>query len=248
MKGLITYANESIQNWFTTLADSFRVADDMGKLRFQLKMFHKPLFGWKGSYVVTQVEAERRVTFDHGPDGSVAEDNYFAMIAQRDGYSFDFIEGEMWEKSPFTIYDFLQQRKRWLQGLLLVVHSRHIPIRTKWLMSLSLYSWVTMPVAIASVSLTAVYPVAVPVVINYVAAFVGGVNIYMYIFGVIKSFRVDRLGWLRMLACIAGALVTMPFNMLVENFAVLRGLYGDKHKFYVVKKLPVHDAAIVNIV
>lgn len=49
------YANENVVNWLTTLADSFRVSDDMGKLRLQFKMFHKPLFGWKGSYVVTQV-------------------------------------------------------------------------------------------------------------------------------------------------------------------------------------------------
>lgn len=54
-QGLITYANENVVNWLTTLADSFRVADDMGKLRFQFKTFHKPLFSWKGSYVVTQV-------------------------------------------------------------------------------------------------------------------------------------------------------------------------------------------------
>lgn len=54
-QGLITYANENIVNWLTTLADSFRVADDMGKLRFQFYVFHKPLFSWKGSYVVTQV-------------------------------------------------------------------------------------------------------------------------------------------------------------------------------------------------
>lgn len=54
-QGLITYANENVVNWITTLADSFRVADDMGKLRFQFKTFHKPLFSWKGSYVVTQV-------------------------------------------------------------------------------------------------------------------------------------------------------------------------------------------------
>ena len=47
-QGLITYANEDIVNWFTTLADSFRVADDMGKLRFQFYMFHRPLFSWKG--------------------------------------------------------------------------------------------------------------------------------------------------------------------------------------------------------
>lgn len=115
-------------------------------------------------------------------------------------------------------------------------------------MAMSLYSWVTMPVAIASVCLTAVYPVAVPGLINFVAAFVGGVNIYMYVFGVIKSFRVDRLGWLRMMACIVGALVTMPFNMLVENFAVVRGLCGDKHKFYVVKKITMSDSMGANIV
>uniref|UniRef100_A0A182U057 Glycosyltransferase 2-like domain-containing protein n=1 Tax=Anopheles melas TaxID=34690 RepID=A0A182U057_9DIPT len=54
-QGLITYANENVVNWLTTLADSFRVSDDMGKLRLQFKMFHKPYFSWKGSYVVTQV-------------------------------------------------------------------------------------------------------------------------------------------------------------------------------------------------
>lgn len=54
-QGLITYANENVVNWLTTLADSIRVSDDMGKLRFQFKMFHKPLFSWKGSFVVSQV-------------------------------------------------------------------------------------------------------------------------------------------------------------------------------------------------
>lgn len=48
-QGLITYSNGNIVNWFTTLADSFRVSDDMGKLRFTLKVFHRPIFGWKGS-------------------------------------------------------------------------------------------------------------------------------------------------------------------------------------------------------
>lgn len=54
-QGLITYANENVVNWMTTLADSIRVSDDMGKLRFQFKTFHKPVFSWKGSYVVSLV-------------------------------------------------------------------------------------------------------------------------------------------------------------------------------------------------
>lgn len=53
-QGVITYANPPIVNWITTLSDSFRVADDMGKLRFQLSYFHRPIFGWKGSFVVTK--------------------------------------------------------------------------------------------------------------------------------------------------------------------------------------------------
>jgi hypothetical protein len=71
----------------------FRVADDLGKLRFQFSFFHKPLFGWKGSFVVTQVAAEKKVTFDHGIEGSIAEDCFFSMVAFREGFSFNFIEG-----------------------------------------------------------------------------------------------------------------------------------------------------------
>ena len=69
------------------------------------------------------------MSFDNGPDGSVAEDTYFGIRAASKGYSFSFIEGDMWEKSPFNAKDFLQQRKRWLQGLLLVAHSTKIPWR-----------------------------------------------------------------------------------------------------------------------
>lgn len=54
-QGLITYANDGVVNWITTLADSVRVSDDMGKLRLQFKAFHKPLFSFKGSYVVSRV-------------------------------------------------------------------------------------------------------------------------------------------------------------------------------------------------
>lgn len=62
-QGLVTYAGDfkfrswlkAIQNRICTVADSFRVADDMGKLRCQFKLFNKPIFGWKGSYVVTKV-------------------------------------------------------------------------------------------------------------------------------------------------------------------------------------------------
>ncbi|KAK2706994.1 hypothetical protein QYM36_014874 [Artemia franciscana] len=114
-QGLITYTHITMKNVIITLCDTFRVAEDLGKLRYQFKAWHAPFFGMKGSYVVSQVGAEKLVSFNHGPDGSIAEDCFFSIVAASKGYSFDFIEGEMWEQSPFTVKDFLEQRKRWLQ-------------------------------------------------------------------------------------------------------------------------------------
>lgn len=235
-QGLITYANEDVVNWITTLADSFRVADDMGKLRLQFTMFHKPLFSMKGSYVVTQMVAEREVSFNNGLDGSVAEDCFFAMKAFSQGYTFNFIDGEMWEKSPFTLWDFVQQRKRWLQGILLVVHSKAIPLKKKLLLGISCYSWVTMPLSTSNIILAGLCPMTCPPPVDFLCAFVGAVNIYMYIFGVIKSFSLYRFGITRFLLCLCGVLSTIPFNLIIENVAVIWGLFGKKHKFYVVKK------------
>nr|CAI5835481.1 unnamed protein product [Callosobruchus analis] len=235
-QGLITYANEEVVNWFTTLADSFRVTDDMGKLKLQFLLFHKPLFSWKGSFVVTQLGAEKAVSFDNGLDGSIAEDCFFAMKAFAQGYSFNFIEGEMWEKSPFTLWDFVQQRKRWIQGILLVVHSKAIPTKNKLLLGCSCYSWLTLPLSVSNFYLASKFPIPCPPLIDFLCAFIGAVNIYMFVFGVIKSFTVYRFGLARFLLCVVGAVLVIPFNLIVENIAVIWGIFGKKHKFYVVNK------------
>ena len=158
------------------------------------------------------------------------------MVAFQEGYSFDFIEGEMWEKSPFTFWDFLQQRKRWMQGIWLVVHSRAIQLRYKALLLVSLYSWVTLPLAMSNLVLAAFFPLPMPQLLDMMAALSGAVSLYMYVFGVLKSFSLYRMGYARMVLCIVGALCTVPFNIITENVAVIWGLFGNKHRFYVVSK------------
>lgn len=44
--------------------------------------------------VCVQYGAERTISWDHGPEGSIAEDAYFGVLAMQAGYSFNFIEGE----------------------------------------------------------------------------------------------------------------------------------------------------------
>ena len=46
----------------------------------------------KGSYVVTKVGSEKKVSFDNGLNGSIAEDAYFAIKAMDMGFTFNFIE------------------------------------------------------------------------------------------------------------------------------------------------------------
>lgn len=63
-QGLITYGAQrppqfgsaftAFQNRLCTVADSLRVADDLGKHKFMFRILHKPYFGMKGSYVVTK--------------------------------------------------------------------------------------------------------------------------------------------------------------------------------------------------
>lgn len=192
------------------------------------------------------MHAERAISFDNGIDGSVAEDCFFAMRAFSQGYSFDFIEGEMYEKSPFTLMDFLQQRKRWLQGILLVVHSKMIPWRYKAVLACSVYSWVTMPLSTSNMIWAAVYPIPCPVLMDLTCSLIAAVNVYMYIFGVIKSFSLYRFGPTKFLLCVVGAVCTIPVNIVIENVAVIWGLVGKKHKFYVVQK-DVQKLPLINV-
>lgn len=170
------------------------------------------------------------------------------MKAFSKGYSFDWIEGEMYEKSPFTLMDFLQQRKRWLQGILLVVHSKVIPFKHKIFLALSVYSWCTMPLSTSNIVLAMLFPLPCPYFVDIICAFLGGISVYMYVFGVMKSFSLYRFGWLRSVVCIIGALCTIPINLIIENTAVIWGIMTNKHKFYVVQKeIPTESRPLITV-
>jgi egghead protein (zeste-white 4 protein) len=90
-----------------------RFGVDLGCLRFCLKKLRPPPpFLFKGSFVVCRSSCEFDVTFDNGRAGSIAEDTYFAMFAMSKNKRFGWIEGEIWEKSPFTLGDFIKKRKQ----------------------------------------------------------------------------------------------------------------------------------------
>lgn len=245
-QGLITYAqspatfrtwSKFIQNRICTVADSFRVSDDMGKLRCQFKIFHKAYFAWKGSYVVCKAGDERKISFDNGPEGSKAEDAFFAMVAHSRGYKFDFIEGEMWEKSPFTFKDFFQQRKRWMQGIFMVVASNRIPPKSKILLSMSLASWLALPLlTFGNLVFAQIYPLSLSPFLDGLLNMVGAVSLYMYAFGYVKQHPVNRYSWGRLVLVVPEIIFATLLSICVENLAVLTMWCGDWYDFYIVEK------------
>ena len=131
-QGVITYGQMGIQNLLTTLMDGVRTAFDFGMFRVALQLLHRPIVGFKGSFIVVKMSIEEDIGFDFGPAESIAEDLRFALTAWHKGYRFDFIEGVMQEKSTFTLSDFVKQRKRWFIGHYQIIWGNSLPLYCKF--------------------------------------------------------------------------------------------------------------------
>jgi len=236
-QGVITYANEEIVSWITTLADLVRVGMDYGMIRFCLKYFHKPFFSWKGSFIVSSCGVERQITYDFGVEGSIAEDCFFALTAWQQGHKFGFVEGEMWEKSTFSVTDYVQQRKRWVQGIKNVFFSSQIPFRYKYGITLMLLSWVAMPFTVSNILLVPLCPLPMWRSATVLFAFMGAVITFMFVFGAIKSFSPRRLGWPKyIILCLVPLLISLV-SMVMETTAVVLALCTRKqNSFHIVNK------------
>lgn len=236
-QGVITYANEEIVSWITTLADLVRVGMDYGMIRFCLKYLHKPVFSWKGSFIVSSVGVERQITYDFGMEGSIAEDCFFALTAWKQGHQFGFVEGEMWEKSTFSVQDYVQQRKRWVQGIYNVFFSALIPFKYKYGITLMLLSWVAMPFTVSNIVLVPLCPLPMWRSLIILFAFMGAVITFMFVFGAIKSFSPRRLGWPKyIILCIIPLLISVV-SMVMETTACVLALCTRKQNtFHIVNK------------
>ena len=236
-QGVITYSKGQVVNWLTTLADSVRVGVDYGSLRFTLKVLHKPFFSWKGSFIVANAAAEKDVSFDHGPDASLAEDCFFAIVAFQRGYSFGFVEGEMHEKSTFTLKDFVQQRRRWMRGIYLTAQSPQLPLRYKLGPILMTISAFCLPFTVLNIPLGIFMPIPLSLPFNVVCSFIASTFGFLFVLGSVKSFSVRRYGFI---GCTALAICSFFSSFLILMFEVTASIlafwWTSLNEFYIVKK------------
>lgn len=236
-QGVISYANEEIVNWWTTLADSVRVSVDLGMMRFSFRKLGCPLMGFKGSYIIAKESVEKDIGFDFGPKGSVAEDVMFALVAWSRGYKFNFVEGEMWEKSPFTLGDYIKQRKRWFVGHMFTLLNEDIPLKCKLGMIPTDLGWFLLVGNILNFPASFAFPIPLPLVLNIIAGSMGGLILFLFLFGSIKSFSLRKYGLLRKVCIVFATVFVIPLAACLDAAASVYGFYTrNSGGFHIVLK------------
>lgn len=228
-----------IRNWLTTLADSMRVSDDLGRYRLQFSM-GEVWAGMHGSFVVAPNCVEKDITFDHGVEGSIAEDAFFALLARSTGVRFAWVDAFMYEQSPFTLSDFVKQRARWLVGGFNVIGSPKIDLVRRAAMAPLVSLWAMMPFTYIGLLLAIAFPSARGAWYYHGALpAMASISLWSYLVGFLVTFRLRDLGIWRYLTLLYLQMALTPVFGMMEVAAVVYGL-ANFHRlavgFHVVRK------------
>lgn len=233
-QGVIVYGKGVVQNWLTTLADSIRVGDDFGRFRLQFE-HGKAWFGMHGSFIVVNNGIEQMIGFDHGAGSSITEDSYFALVAQAAGIEFDFIPAYMYEKSPFTVKDFIRQRRRWFGGIWFCALSPELPVKERVILAAFMLMWSLSWSCPLMVIVNLLYPTATPLWLGIGGGVSFAYTVWMYVVGFICTFdRADLKE--RYVGLLAAQILLVPLFSVMESVAVLYALLSPPKDFYIVQK------------
>lgn len=237
-QGAILYHRDFWRRPFLTLADSMRTALDFGYFRVQSHIWHRPLFGLHGSFILVRQDVERAVDFDFDSYRSITEDAYWALRLVDRGIRLKWVHGFLSEQATFSVQDFLRQRKRWFTGLWHVLDGKGVRWQTKLVLRVSIVSWVCSLLGMLAIAVQLMHPIFVPWYIIVPASLCQATYASFSVYGLLVNLRELRLethgiSWLIVLAQI----VLMPIFALLESIAILWGLFTvNTVKFHVVKK------------
>jgi egghead protein (zeste-white 4 protein) len=190
-----------------------------------------------GSFVVCHNAVEMDVGFDNGIRGSITEDAYFAMLAWSKGIRFAWVDSTMYEQSPFTIKDFIYQRRRWFGGLLLIVIEPSIPLQYRLVLGFMILTWALSPLPVlitAIVGFVAVREGVAPS--TWLIAITASIFCWNYVLGFVKTFDL-RHGVMRYIVLLFLQLVLQPVFAIMEIAGVLAAIFNPPFDgFHIVKK------------
>ena len=235
-QGAITYHRNWRKHPILTLAESVRTGDDLARFHFQQRL-GMTIFGLHGSYIVVRNNVEKRIGFDFGPDGSITEDAFWALLAMADGVRSRWVHGYLEEQSTQSAMDFVKQRRRWFQGLVKV--ALHAPVPGVWrlVLGVNTFLWALLPFA-------GIYTIA-HMLISFrtdpFTQFLGNLCFATYIAIYLMGLRVNLLehgivSWPKKAGWHIAQLVLIPVFSIMEAVGVISAFGGRSTGFHVVKK------------
>jgi len=222
-QGTIVYPNFWGLNFFTSMFDSVRPMQDLTLLRVQYR-YGRPLFGVHGSHMLLRADMEAAIGWDFGV--VMAEDLVFGLVSARKvGRVWGWLRGKLYEQSPFSLRDFLKQRRRWVWGLIDALRHRDIALRDKILVGLNYLLWLGgLPSAVVTI-VNAILPTPLPTLAMIpFLGFLMATWLYLYWEGCklnIEMLPVNKLVR-RLLRLLALALA--PLAGIIESVAVWYGV------------------------
>ncbi len=79
-----------------------------------------------------------------------------------------------------------------MQGIYLVAFSRNLSLKSRFILAVSIISWLTVPITTSNIIWAKFFPFQTWFVIDAMVAFMGAMALYMYAFGYIKQHAVHR--------------------------------------------------------
>lgn len=235
-QGCILYHRNWKRHPVLTLADMVRTGDDLSRFYFQHKL-GVTLFGLHGSYIVVRNSVSKEVGFDFGPEGSITEDAFWALVQMNNGRRARWCHGYLEEQSTQSVIDFIKQRRRWYLGLLKVV--LHAPVPMRWWLPLGITTafWTLMPFALFYTVTHFFYGTAVPEPARAIANLAFGIYIMLYVMGL--RVNLDEAGerrWWKRQFWYMSLVLLIPLFSVLEAAGIAYGLTKRESGFHVVKK------------
>ena len=241
-QGLILYDRNIEDNTFLTLADSIRVADDMGRFYLQYRL-NRVLFGMHGSFVLVRSDVEQRIGWDFPPDACVTEDTTWALMQMDAGTRFRWVDGTVVEQAPQTPMDFVKQRRRWFGGMwwgALRAPAR-LAYRSMLIMAMFIWSFGWLNLLFSYTHLFS--GVLIPTPIAMLGDLVFATYITNYLIGLWVSLTNRRQPWPGRIKYVMLQVVLLPAYTALEGAAVVYALAKPEKGFHVVRKTSRTSAA-----
>ncbi|HET6530357.1 MAG TPA: glycosyltransferase family 2 protein [Actinoplanes sp.] len=235
-QGCILYHRDWKRHPILTLADMVRTGDDLARFHFQHKL-GRTIFGMHGSYIVVRNSVAKEVGFDFGPEGSITEDAFWALVQMHNGRRARWCDGYLEEQSTQSAMDFVKQRRRWFLGLMKV--SRHAPVPLRWRLPLGINTiiWALAPLGFLYTITHLFYGTAVPESVRAVANLAYGTYVVLYVMGL--RVNLDEAGerrWWKRQFWYVSTVLLLPLFSTLEAAGVLYGFVKPEAGFHVVKK------------